>query len=100
MVFVGQNADLIHIENLRSRLKRNRMGIMARKLGTDYVISSDRSLTDAPVNRAPKRRASGSYEVWTGEIWSTVMTEAKTFGTLDDADEYVRANFKKVTGQN
>ena len=27
------------------------------------------------------------------------MTEAMTFDTLDDADEYVRANFSKVTGQ-
>jgi hypothetical protein len=76
------------------------MGIMTRKLGMEYVIGSDRSVSDAPVNRAPKSRPSGSYEVWTGEIWSPVMTEAKTFGTLDDADEYVRANYKKVTGQH
>ncbi len=26
------------------------------------------------------------------------MTEAKTFGTLDDADDYVRVNFAQVTG--
>jgi len=76
------------------------MGIMTRKSGTEYVISSDRSATDAPVNRAPKGRPSGNYEVWTGDAWSAEMTAAKTFGTLDDADEYVRANFKKVTGQH
>ena len=27
--------------------------------------------------------------------WSVVMTEAKTFGTLDDADDYVRVNFRE-----
>jgi hypothetical protein len=27
------------------------------------------------------------------------MTEAMTFETLDDADEYVRANFSKIAGQ-
>ena len=75
------------------------MGIMTRKLGTEYVISSDRSATDAPVNRAPKSRPSESYEVWTGDAWSAEMTAAKKFESLDDADEYVRANFKKVTGQ-
>lgn len=75
------------------------MGILTRKLGTEYVIGSDRCATDAPVSRAPKSRPSGSYEVWTGDAWSAEMTAAKTFGTLDDADEYVRANFKKVTGQ-
>jgi hypothetical protein len=75
------------------------MGIMTCKQGTEYVIGSDRSATDAPTNRPPKGRPSGSLEVWTGETWSAVMTDAKTFGTLNDADEYVRANFSKVTGQ-
>ena len=74
------------------------MGIMTRKQGTEYVISSDRGALDAPTDRAPKGRPLESYEVWTGKNWSAVMTEAATFGTLDDADDYVRANFAKVTG--
>ena len=74
------------------------MGVMTRKQGAEYIISSDRSVSDAPTNRAPKGRPSGNYEVWTGTSWSAVMTEAKTFDTLDDADDYVRANFAKVTG--
>jgi hypothetical protein len=75
------------------------MGILTRKQGTDYVIASDRSVTDAPTSRPPKMRSSDSLAVWTGESWTAVMTEAMTFDTLDDADEYVRANFSKVTGQ-
>jgi hypothetical protein len=76
------------------------MGILTRKQGTDYVIGSDRSATDAPTNRAPKGKSSDSLAVWTGEAWSAQMTDAMTFDTLDEADEYVRANFSKVTGQN
>jgi hypothetical protein len=75
------------------------MGIMTRKQGAGYVIGSDRSATDAPTNRPPKGPLSGSIAVWTGETWSAVMTEAMTFETLDDADEYVRANYSKVAGQ-
>ena len=74
------------------------MGIMTRKLGTEFVIGSDRSASDAPSNRPPKGRPSESYEVWTGKNWSAVMTEAQTFGTLDAADDYVRVNFAAVTG--
>ena len=72
------------------------MGILTRKQGTSYVIGSDRFATDAPTTRPPKGPLSGSIAVWTGETWSAVMTEAMTFETLDDADEYVRANFSKV----
>lgn len=75
------------------------MGILTRKQGTGFVIGSDRSATDAPTTRPPKMRLTDSIAVWTGETWSAVMTEAMTFETLDDADEYVRANFSKVAGQ-
>jgi len=75
------------------------MGIMTRKQGTEYVIGSDRQASDAPTNKAPKGRPSDSQQVWTGEAWSAVLAEAKTFDTLGSADEYVRANFAKVTGQ-
>ena len=49
-------------------------------------------------NRAPKSRPSEKYEVWTGENWSAELLNAKPFTTLDAADDYVRANFAKVTG--
>jgi hypothetical protein len=75
------------------------MGILTRKQGTGFVIGSDRSSTDAPTTRPPKGRPSDIIAVWTGETWSAVMTEAMMFDTLDDADEYVRANFSKVVGQ-
>jgi hypothetical protein len=75
------------------------MGILTRKQGTSFVIGSDRCSTDAPTTRPPKGRLSESIAVWTGETWSAVMSEAMTFETLDDADEYVRANFSKVAGQ-
>jgi hypothetical protein len=75
------------------------MGILTRKQGTGFVIGSDRNATDASTTRPPKGPLSDSIAVWTGETWSAVMNEAMTFETLDDADEYVRANFSKVSGQ-
>ena len=53
------------------------MGVMTRQQGAAFVISSDRSSTDAPTNRAPKGRP--SFENWTGETWSAVM-ELTLFG--------------------
>ena len=37
------------------------------------------------------------YEVWTGKSWSPATEEAITFDSLDEADEYVRANYAQVT---
>jgi len=71
------------------------MGILARTQGDQYIITSDRSSDGSPSNRIQKR-LSDTYQVWTGDKWSTVMTEAKTFKTMDDADEYVRANYALV----
>jgi hypothetical protein len=72
------------------------MGILTRKQGDEYVISSDRNSADAPTKHAPKRQ-SEIYEVWTGKLWSVVMTDAKTFESLDIADDYVRANYALLT---
>ena len=72
------------------------MGVITRLQGAAYVICSDRSSTDNPTNSAPKGLP--SFEVWTGEKWSAVMADAKTFSSLDEGDEYIRANFAKVTG--
>jgi hypothetical protein len=75
------------------------MGILTRKQGTGFLIGSDRSMTDAPTSRPPKVRPTDSVAVWTGHAWSAVMNEALLFGTLDEADNYVRANYPKLSGQ-
>jgi hypothetical protein len=74
------------------------MGIVTIQRGDDYVIASDCDPAEAPTTRAPKRMRSPSH-VWTGTEWSTVMTEGKAFDTPDDADEYLRLHYAKVTGQ-
>jgi len=74
------------------------MGILTLRQDGGYVITSDRSMTDAPVKRAPKGKPSVNYQVWTGVSWSLVKTDAMTFGTLDDADEYVKANYPRLSG--
>jgi hypothetical protein len=74
------------------------MGILTLQQDGKYVISSDRSITDAPVNRPPKGRPSGDYHVWTGDSWSLVKTEAAIFNSLDEADEYVKTNYRRLSG--
>ena len=74
------------------------MGILTLQQDGKYVISSDRSITDAPVNRPPKGKPSGDYQVWTGDSWSLVKIDATTFDTLDVADEYVKANYPRLSG--
>jgi hypothetical protein len=72
------------------------MGILTRKQGERYVISSDHTDEGPPAKRAPQRM-SATYFVWNGERWSSNVDEAVTFATLDEADEYVRANYGKVS---
>jgi len=72
------------------------MGVKTRKLGQHYIISSDRVAGDLPSKSAPKRQSTEVYQVWTGDRWSNDMTDAKTFQTMDEADEYVRANSNRV----
>ena len=72
------------------------MGILTRKQGEVFVITSDRCADSSPTTRAPAR-LSDTYEVWTGVRWSSTKAEAINFASLADADEYVRANFAKVT---
>jgi hypothetical protein len=74
------------------------MGILTLQQDGKYVITSDRNMTDAPVNRPPKGKPQGDYEVWTGSSWSTQKSEALTFRTLDDADEYVKSNYRHLSG--
>jgi hypothetical protein len=74
------------------------MGILTLQQDGKYVISSDRSITDAPVSRPPKVKPSGDYQVWSGDSWSSVKTDATTFDTMDEADEYVKANYHRLSG--
>jgi len=74
------------------------MGILTLEQGGKYVISSDRLVTDAPVNRPPKGRPLGDYHVWTGDRWSSLKSDAKTFETMKAADEYVKANYRLLSG--
>ena len=74
------------------------MGILTLQQDGKYIVSSDRSMTDAPVNRPPKSTPSGEYQVWTGDSWSLVKSDATIFGTLAEADEYVKVNYRRLTG--
>lgn len=72
------------------------MGVMTQKHNEHYIITSDRSAADAPNKMAPKRRAATALHVWTGDHWSSDMAEAKTFPSLEAADDYTQANVARV----
>jgi hypothetical protein len=76
----------------------NLMGVMARKSGDNFIITSDRIEGELPSIRAPKKQMTDVYRVWTGIGWSATMTDAKPFAEIDAADEYVRANYALVMG--
>ena len=71
------------------------MGVMARDRDNLFVITSDRNPDDIRNKRAPKT-LSGTYLVWTGDSWSSIMTDAKAFETMEAADEYIRSNSDRV----
>jgi hypothetical protein len=71
------------------------MGVMIRDRGEIFVITSDRILGEAKSTRAAKKMSS-AYLVWTGDSWSSLMTDAKIFQTGEAADEYLRANSDRV----
>lgn len=72
------------------------MGVMIRNQGQLFVITSDRVAGDLPSRSAPKRRAVEVYQVWTGDKWSAVMSDAKTFKSEEEADEYVKDNSSRI----
>jgi hypothetical protein len=74
------------------------MGLLTRQIGLKYVISSDRTSDEVNTKRAP-RFQSNTFLVWTGAEWSASMDQALSFDSLDEADEYVRANYGKVTAK-
>lgn len=71
------------------------MGVMPRKLGENFVITSDRIPGEVSKDRTPKRRPEG-YQVWTGNGWSANLTDATTFPAMDGVEEYIRANYARV----
>ena len=72
------------------------MGILTRQLGIKYIITSDQMSGDVVTKRAPRFRAD-VYQVWTGAVWSADIAAALSFDSLDDADEYVRMHYAKVS---
>src|SRR4051812_19381134 len=75
--------------------RSKKMGVMARDQGDIFVVTSDRTLGEAKSIRAAKKMSS-TYLVWTGESWSSVTADAKTFETAEAADDYIRANSERV----
>ena len=70
------------------------MGIITGKREDRYMIFSDRSDGQAPTKKAQKRP--NLDQMWTGNQWSLNVIDALCFGTLDAADEYVRANYSRL----
>jgi hypothetical protein len=75
--------------------KEEKMGVMTRDQGGRFVVTSDRILGEAKSIRVAKKMSS-TYSVWTGDTWSSVMTDAMTFATAEAADDYIRANSDRV----
>lgn len=71
------------------------MGVVPRQSGERFVITSDREAGDAVHRRAP-RHLPDVYQVWTGKNWSKATDEAKSFATMDEAEEYLRAHFAQI----
>ncbi|HJN11117.1 MAG TPA: hypothetical protein QF564_20685 [Pirellulaceae bacterium] len=73
------------------------MGVMPRKSGEKFIITSDRVAGELPSNRAPdKKPLDEVFQVWTGQGWSATITDAEVFTAIDVADEYIRANYARV----
>ena len=77
------------------------MGVMPRKSGEHFIITSDRSAGELPSKSAPKKRMDDDVlQVWTGSGWSTSHAAAAVFSGLDAADDYIRANFDRVMSRS
>jgi hypothetical protein len=72
------------------------MGVMPRKSGEKFIITSDRVAGELPTNRVPSKKTTEVFQVWTGQEWSTTITDATFFTAIDVADEYIRANYARV----
>ncbi len=73
------------------------MGVMPRKSGESFIITSDRVAGQLPSSRLPKKTPVPEVlQVWTGDGWSATITDAAPFTDIDVADEYIRANYARV----
>ncbi len=72
------------------------MGVMSRKSGDNFIITSDKVAGEPPTKQAPKKPMVEGFQVWTGDRWSTSIEAAAVFSELDAADDYIRANFDRV----
>jgi hypothetical protein len=83
--------------DLRKNQKQGKlMGVMSRKSGDSFIITSDKVVGEAPSKQAPKKPQLEVFQVWTGDCWSTSTDAAAIFSALDLADDYIRANFDRV----
>jgi hypothetical protein len=82
----------------RSSRNGGLMGVMTRKLGESFIITSDRIPGELPTSQAPKKRVSDAHQFWTGDGWSATVTDARIFAAIDIADDYLRANYAQVMG--
>ena len=76
--------------------KGNIMGVMPRKSGEKFIITSDRVAGELPSNSVPKKTPLEVFQVWNGQGWSATITDAEFFTAIDVADEYIRANYARV----
>lgn len=72
---------------------------MARKQGDVFLITSDVVAGDAPRNRPPNQSVNLPLMYWNGSSWSTEIASAKTFSSLELADEYTRANYVRLSAK-
>lgn len=72
------------------------MGVMSRKSGDNFIITSDRVAGELPIKHAPKKPHLEVFQVWTGDGWSPLIDAAAIFSTPEAADEYLRENFDRV----
>ena len=72
------------------------MGVMSRKSGDNFIITSDRVAGELPIKHAPKKPHLEVFQVWTGDGWSPSIDAAAIFMARVEADEYIRANFDRV----
>ena len=75
------------------------MGILTRRQGETFIISSDRDVGGQETKRPP-RRMNDAYQVWAGETWSPNIDDAMIFGSLEEADEYVQMHYAKLSACN
>jgi hypothetical protein len=94
--------SVAQVDEIRTARRRtlqqqgNLMGVLARKSGDNFIITSDKVVGELPSKQAPKKPQLEVFQVWTGDGWSTSPDAATIFAELDAADDYIRANFDRI----